>query len=64
MLSELSVKSSASSLFARVVLKLLCVWVIRLIKSLTMAVASLLLRQSEVDLEVDLGVEVVVVATV
>jgi hypothetical protein len=43
---------------------LLCVWVIRLIKSLTMAVASLLLRQSEVDLGVDLGVEVVVVVAV
>jgi hypothetical protein len=60
MLSELSVKSFASSSFARVVLKLLCVLVRRLIKSLTIAVASLLLRQSEVGS----GVEVVLVVAV
>ena len=39
---------------------MLCVLVIRLIKSLTIAVASLLLRQPEVGL----GVEVVVVVPV
>ena len=41
-------------------MKLFCVWVRRLIKSLTMAVASLLLRQSEVGF----GVEVVLVVAV